>query len=144
MAINFQNDVPLKLYGKMNLKKWISRTVLKEKKVVGEISFLFTSDEKLLKHNIRFLKHDTFTDIITFDYSVSGVVSGDVMISVQRVADNASRFKVDFNNELRRVMIHGVLHLCGYGDKTTGQRQVMRRKEDTALRDFLKGKGSIK
>jgi rRNA maturation RNase YbeY len=136
MAISFQNDVPLKLAGRVKLKKWIARTIQKERKAVGEISFLFTSDEILLKHNIRFLKHDTYTDIITFDYSGNGKVSGDVMISVQRVTDNAKKFKVEFSNELKRVMIHGVLHLCGYGDKTARQKLLMRSKEDAALRDF--------
>lgn len=97
---------------------------------------MFTNDEVVLNTNIRFLKHNTYTDIITFDYCEKDVVHGDIIISVERVKENAAKFKVEFNEELKRVIIHGVLHLCGYKDKITKDAELMRKKENSALRKY--------
>ena len=100
------------------------------------MNFVFTSDEALLNTNIQFLNHNTYTDIITFDYCDKDVVHGDIIISVERVKENAAKFNVEFNEELKRVIIHGVLHLCGYKDKSTRDAELMRKKENSALRKY--------
>jgi probable rRNA maturation factor len=139
MAITFQSQrVTYSLPAKQLVKKWIVDVVRNEKKNPGNINFLFTSDEEVLQMNIRYLQHDTYTDIITFDSGEGGTVAGDITISVDRVRDNASRFNTSFADEMHRVIIHGILHLCGYKDKTVAQRSVMRKKEDEALRKLKK------
>ena len=135
MAITFQSQLSaFNLKHKQALRKWLSALVTGEKKIPGDINFLFTSDEELLEINIKYLNHNTYTDIITFDSSFGNTVAGDIMISVDRVRDNAAKFKVDTAEELHRVMAHGVMHLCGYKDKTKVQSTFMRKKEDTALK----------
>ena len=109
---------------------------MKEKKVCGDLSFVFMSDAALLKHNQEFLNHDTYTDIITFDYCEGNVVNGDILISIDRMRENAQKFNVPLHTELRRVLIHGVLHLCGYKDKKKADQEVMRKKENAALSVF--------
>jgi probable rRNA maturation factor len=106
-----------------------------EKKVLGEITLVFCSDDYLLKMNEQYLKHDYYTDIITFDYSEKSFISGDLFISTERVSENAVKFATSFAKELYRVIFHGVLHLAGYNDKTGVQQQQMREKED----NYLKG-----
>ena len=101
-----------------NLKKWILECGSTERKAVGNISYLFCDDEYLLGVNQQYLNHDTYTDIITFDYVAADLISGDIMISIDRVGENAEKFGVPFEQELHRVVIHGVLHLLGQGDKT--------------------------
>lgn len=118
---------------KMVVKKWIKETILNEQKRVGEISIVFCSDEYLLKVNIEYLKHDFYTDIITFDYCEKDLVSGDLMISVDRVKENAIEQKTLFVDELHRVIIHGVLHLLGYHDKKKEDVVLMREKENYYL-----------
>ena len=115
------------------LKQWISDIIEAEGFDVGEITYVFCSDEYLQKLNIEFLNHDTLTDIISFDYCLGNQINGEIFISIERVAENASDFKVDFNSELHRVMIHGILHYCGYNDKTEEEESEMRRLEDRAL-----------
>ena len=112
---------------------WIISTIHQEGKSVTEISYIFCSDAYLHQMNLEYLNHDTYTDIITFDYTENSVVSGDIFISVDRVKENAKKFNTTFKNELSRVIIHGVLHLVGYKDKSTEQKQVMRSKEDFYL-----------
>jgi len=137
MAISFQNQsVEFKLSDKLKIKSWIKTIVELEKKKLGQVNFVFTSDEELLKTNIEFLKHNTYTDIITFDYCEGKLVNGDIIISVERVTENAKKFKVDFETEIKRVIIHGVLHLCGYKDKSTKDAEVMKGKENWALKKF--------
>jgi probable rRNA maturation factor len=137
--ITFQKqEVQFRLQGIIRLKKWISAVVTKEKKECGNLSFVFMDDQTLLSHNQQFLGHDTYTDIITFDYREGKQVNGDILISVERVRENAGKFDVAFDTELRRVMIHGVLHLCGYKDKKKEDQVVMRKKENAALRLFDK------
>ena len=104
--------------------------------MLEDLVFNFCSDESLLKINKEFLKHDTLTDVITFDYSASKAVSGEVFISVDRVRENAKEFDQDFNDEIRRVMIHGVLHLCGYKDKTSKDKALMSDMENCHLAFF--------
>ncbi|MCB0436635.1 MAG: rRNA maturation RNase YbeY [Mangrovimonas sp.] len=113
--------------------QWISKTIEAESCSQGEINYIFCDDEYLHKLNVEFLNHDTLTDIISFDYSIGKIVHGDIFISVERVADNAQDFKVTFEEELGRVIIHGILHLCGYKDKTDEDAQVMRLKENHYL-----------
>lgn len=134
MAIRFSvQDVHFELENEQNLKKWISNVVLRRGKAVGNISYLFCDDNYLLGVNRQYLNHDTYTDIITFDYVVGNLVSGDIMISVDRVGENAEKFGVPFEHELHRVVIHGVLHLLGQGDKTDSEAAEMRRLENEAL-----------
>jgi rRNA maturation RNase YbeY len=105
-----------------------------EKKEIGDLTYVFCSDDYLLSLNQQFLKHNTLTDIITFDYSEGKKeLSGEIYISIDRVADNAAKFKTDFQDELHRVMIHGVLHLAGYKDKKPAEKALMRKKEEACL-----------
>jgi probable rRNA maturation factor len=137
MAITFQNqDIVFRLPGKVKLKSWIRKVLKEEGKKEGELNFVFTSDNKLHEMNLEYLGHDTLTDIITFDQAEGLTVSGDIVISKERVAENATTYKITFDNELHRVMIHGILHLCGYKDKTEEEKRQMRSKEDEALRLF--------
>ena len=115
------------------VKKWITTIVQAQGKRVGSINYLFCDDAHLLGINQSFLNHDTYTDIITFDYVVGDMVSGDIVISVERVKENALLFASPFERELHRVIIHGVLHLLGQGDKSDKEAEEMRRKEEDAL-----------
>ena len=115
------------------VRRWIAEVVRRRGMTVGNISYLFCDDEYLLEANRRYLDHDTYTDIITFDYVAGGLVSGDIMISVDRVGENAVKFGVPFEQELHRVVIHGLLHLLGQGDKSPEEAAVMRRQEEEAL-----------
>jgi rRNA maturation RNase YbeY len=137
MAVLFQNqEIQFKLSDKIKIKSWIKTIVELEKKILGQINFVFTSDAELVKTNIEFLNHNTYTDIITFDYCEGKLINGDIIISIERVKENAQKFKVDFDSEVKRVIIHGVLHLCGYKDKSTKDTEVMKGKENWALKKF--------
>lgn len=114
-------------------KDWLKKVVSIEKQQLGEIAFVFCTDDYLLKKNIQFLKHKTLTDVITFDYCEGDKISGDILISVDRVQENSEIFNVDFLNELDRVMVHGLLHLLGYTDKNKQDAKIMRSKEDFYL-----------
>jgi rRNA maturation RNase YbeY len=120
---------------------WIEQCVEKEIKISGDICFIFCNDTYLLKLNQEYLKHDYFTDVITFDYSDDIIVSGDIFISVDRIADNAKQFGVSFDYELLRVIIHGVLHLCGYKDKSKKDKIQMTSKEDGYLKELRNVEG---
>src|SRR4051812_18042535 len=114
-TINFQSQtVKFTLKNKTSIRNWLTKAASKEKKTIGELAYIFCNDEELLVLNQQFLNHDTLTDIITFDYSDEEKVSGEIYISIERVKENTKKFKVDFDLELRRVMIHGLLHLLGY------------------------------
>lgn len=142
MAITFQSQetetgaIGFKLQDATKIKSWIKKIIVAEKKKPGQLNFVFTSDEELLKINIQFLDHSTYTDIITFDSCKGVTVNGDIIISIERVAENAHKFKVDFKQELKRVIIHGVLHLCGYKDKSKKEADLIRKKENSALAKF--------
>ncbi len=113
--------------------EWFTKTVEQEGKILDEIALIFCTDDYLLEINQQHLGHDYYTDIVTFDYCWDNHVSGDLFISLDRVRDNAEQFKTDFMNELHRVIIHGVLHLCGYKDKSEEEESLMRSKENSAL-----------
>ena len=115
---------------------WVNRVLNSEKAKSGTINFVFCDDDYLLNINKKFLDHDTYTDIITFDYSEKEVISGDIFISIDRVKENAVRFRQKFSNELLRVMAHGLLHLLGYNDKTEKEIKEMRLKEDDKIKMF--------
>ncbi len=114
-------------------EQWLSEVTRLENKKLGDVTLIFCSDEYLLNINQTYLDHDYYTDIITFDYTEGDFVSGDLYISVDRVSENAEINNVSFLNELNRVVVHGVLHLCGYKDKSDEEEKQMRRKEDDAL-----------
>ena len=117
-------------------KQWLKAVIRKESLLPGDISYLFCSDDFILERNQFFLQHDTFTDIITFDNRVGDIVSGNIMISLDRVKDNAGKFNVSFEEELLRVIVHGTLHICGYKDKTDEEAALMRQKENESLALF--------
>lgn len=125
---NFETDFQLKHETK--LQTWIGDVISAEGFELGEISYVFCDDEYLHKLNVEFLDHDTLTDIISFDYGMGKQVNGEIYISVERVADNANDFIVTFDDELHRVIIHGILHLCGYKDKTEEDAESMREREN--------------
>lgn len=134
MAIRFSTqsgDFELKEPEKV--KQWIAAVIQRRGKAIGNVNYLFCDDEYLLDVNQRYLNHDTFTDIITFDYVAGGLISGDILISTERVGENAEKFGVPFEHELHRVVIHGVLHLLGQGDKSDAEAAEMRRQEEEAL-----------
>ena len=131
VAFNFETNFKLK--NEKLLEDWICEVVKTHGFTVGEINFIFCDDTYLHELNIAFLQHDTLTDVISFDNTIGKLISGDVFISVERVADNAKDYKVSFDNELRRVMIHGVLHYIGFKDKTIFEKTKMTAAEDQAL-----------
>lgn len=135
MAIHlFEEDVTLKIKNKLNIKKWLKETIENEGYKLGELNYIFCSDEYLHQMNVSYLNHDTLTDIITFDNSnIEGKIIGDIFISVDRVAENAKKFEVEFIDELNRVMVHGALHLVGYKDKKKEEQEKMRAKENYYL-----------
>lgn len=134
MAISFSNqNIEFSLPDQNRVKEWISTLIKRHGMSVGNIGYLFCDDSFLLEANNKYLNHDTLTDIITFDYVNGNLVSGDIMISVERVSDNSVTFGVPFTDELHRVIIHGILHLLGQGDKTDDEARIMRQREDEAL-----------
>lgn len=117
------------------IKKWLAYVITCEGKRTGNINIIFTSDEKLSVLNKKYLSKDSLTDIITFDYSENQIIAGDLYISIPRVSENAAIFNVAFKHEVKRVIVHGILHLLGYDDKSQKQRTDMRRMEDLYLKD---------
>lgn len=131
--IEFSFETDFQLGNVAILEAWISNIILSEGFELGELSYVFCDDDFLHKLNLEFLDHDTLTDILTFDYRIGKQINGEIFISIDRVSDNASLYRVQFKDELHRVMIHGVLHLCGYKDESDTEKRVMRQKEDEAL-----------
>ncbi|WP_223608374.1 rRNA maturation RNase YbeY [Chryseobacterium sp. OSA05B] len=117
-------------------QKWLEDIILSEGKKTGEINYIFCDDEYLLKINQDYLQHDYYTDIITFDYVKGKTISGEIFVSLQRISDNASTLSRDYEEELKRVLAHGILHLAGYKDKTEEEEKEMRRREDLYLAKF--------
>ena len=131
--IGFHSLNEFALANQDELRTWIIEIIKEENHTLGEINYVFCDDIDLLGLNKKYLDHDTLTDIISFDYTQGVVVSGDIYISTERVKENATVFSVEFDYELRRVMAHGVLHYCGYKDKTEEEKTTMRMKEDYYL-----------
>ncbi|PCI98996.1 MAG: rRNA maturation RNase YbeY [Flavobacteriales bacterium] len=129
----FSEDIAFQLDNQNNTALWAQKTISKEAKKTGDITYVFCSDTYLHKINLEHLNHDTFTDIITFNYCDGDLISGDIFISIDRVKENAITFHTTFKEELNRVMIHGILHLVGYNDKSDSDKELMRSKEDFYL-----------
>lgn len=126
----FVNQQKISLIGS---DAWIKKIITYESKKLGEITFIFCDDDYLLEKNIKFLSHNSLTDVITFDYCENNNINGDIFISIDRVKENANEFKETFLNELHRVMAHGLLHLLGYKDKNQKEADIMRSKENFYL-----------
>lgn len=132
--IQFINeDIAAPALEKLRVKRWINAVAQIYGKKCGDIAFVFCTDERILEVNKQYLQHDYYTDIITFDYSVQQLIAGDVFISLDTVRSNALQFNVTFEQELHRILVHGVLHLCGFDDKTPELRQQMTERENQAL-----------
>lgn len=137
MPVSFHKEsISFRLSAARVLKQWVKQVIESKGKTLGEVSYIFCSDDYLLKINQEHLQHDYYTDIITFDYTEGATVSGDLFISIDRVKDNALTESVDFDIELRRVMIHGILHLLGYKDKKKEDQKLMREIENQSLTLF--------
>ena len=134
--ISFNYEIDFEIPEETIYTEWISSVILSENKSEGEINYIFCDDDYLVEINQQYLNHDTLTDIISFDYSLGNEIHGDIYISVERVRENAEDFKVSFEEELKRVMIHGVLHYCGYKDKSESDELLMRSKEDEKIKLF--------
>ncbi len=137
MKINiFYDDVKYKLVGSKNVKKLIEKVIRSENRVPGDLSYIITSDKSLLKINREFLEHDYFTDVIAFSDNNNNIINGEVYISIETVKRNSINYKVSLKNELIRVMIHGILHLCGYEDDTARKKAIMSRIEERWLKNL--------
>ena len=134
--ISFNYETDFELENVAHYEDWISRIIESEGFDEGEINYIFCDDEYLHKINVEYLDHDTLTDIISFDYTVGNVLQGDIFVSVERVKDNANDFNVSFEEELKRVLSHGVLHYCGYKDKSPKDEALMRSKEEEKMQMF--------
>ena len=137
MIVYNADEIKMPVFSKRKVSKWIKQVAENHEKRVGDISYIFCSDNKILEVNKEYLNHDYYTDIITFDYSENNVISGDMFISIDTVRTNAEKFGEAYSKELYRVIIHGVLHLCGIDDKAPGARTVMERHENEALEILL-------
>ena len=134
--INFYSENEFILEETNKHAKWIEDVIASENMKLEEINYIFCDDEYMLKLNVEFLNHDTYTDIITFNNNVGRILQGDIFISTERVKENAETFGVIFEEELRRVLSHGILHLCGYNDKTETDSLIMRDKEEEKMKLF--------
>ena len=134
ISFNYEND--FNLDNEAEISAWISDVIVSENKKEGDINYIFCNDDFLLNINQQYLNHDTLTDIISFDYSVGNELHGDIFISTERVTENALDFGVSFSDELLRVLSHGVLHYCGYKDKSEADELLMRNKEDEKIKMF--------
>ena len=132
--ISYQTDgVKMPAIKRRDVSAWIKKVAASHGKKVGDIAYIFCNDERILEVNREYLQHDYYTDIITFDYTEEDVISGDLFISLDTVLSNREQLGVQYEQELYRVIIHGILHLCGINDKGEGEREIMEREENTAL-----------
>ena len=134
--ISFNYEIDFVLSDEDSFSAWISAVILSENKTEGDINYIFCDDEYILNINKQYLDHDYYTDIISFDYSLGNELNGDIFISIDRVKENAFDYKVSFEEELLRVIIHGILHYCGYTDKSESDELLMRTKEDEKIKMF--------
>ena len=135
--IDYQYIESQELSNKDKISLWLNIVIEEEEKQIGELVYVFCKDDYLLKKNIRFLKHNTLTDVITFDYCKDKIVNGDILISTERVTENSKIYKVNYLTELHRVMVHGLLHLLGYKDKNEKDAKTMREKENYYLNKLI-------
>ena len=139
MAIRFHTQsINFDLKKKNPHKSWLKKCLASHARIPSDLNFIFTSNSSLREMNRKYLKHDYFTDVITFDYSEGDQISGDIFISIEQVRINAEIYRELFDHELRRVMVHGVLHLIGYEDGTASEKRLMRKLENDALHLWLK------
>ena len=131
--ITFNYETEFALENEERTSNWVEEIIVKEGFTLGEVNYIFCDDKYLHKINVEFLQHDTYTDIISFDYTLGKLINGDIYISIDRVKENALKYNTTFANELHRVMIHGILHYVGYKDKTEEDKKEMRNKENQAL-----------
>jgi len=134
--ISFNYEIDFELDNETAFADWLSAVIISENKKEGDINYIFCDDDYLHKINLEYLQHDTLTDIISFDYSVGSELHGDIFVSIERVKDNAQDFDVSFEEELKRVLVHGILHYCGYKDKLEADEQLMRSKENEKIAMF--------
>ena len=134
--INFFSENNFELEDNVAYEKWLQNVIISEEKKEGDINYIFCDDEYLHEINVKYLNHDDYTDIISFDNAVGNILHGDIFISTERVAENAEKFQVSFQKELKRVIAHGLLHFCGYKDKRDDEAQLMREKEDEKIKMF--------
>lgn len=134
--INFYSENEFQLQEEVRHEHWLKEVIASENRKLEEVSYIFCDDQYLLDINRKYLDHDTYTDIISFDSCVGNILQGDIFISTERVMENASTFSVEFPEELRRVMVHGILHFCGYKDKTEEEEALMRHKEEEKMKMF--------
>jgi probable rRNA maturation factor len=135
--ISFHSEVPFEIVDADAKATWLSAVISSENYNEGEVSIVFCDDQFLHKLNVEFLDHDTLTDVISFDYSIGKEIHGEIFISIERVKENAKEFNQSFEQELSRVMVHGVLHYCGYKDKLPSDARVMRAKEEFYLQQHM-------
>ena len=133
IMITFNFQYPFRFVKRTLYRLWIREMVQSKSKKIGDVNYIFCDDEYLLSINQQYLQHDTYTDIITFDYCEGDVLNGDIFISIERVRENAQKFEVSFQEELVRVMAHGILHLCDYKDKKKSEAEEMRKQEKWAM-----------
>lgn len=137
MAVSFFTEgIDMPDINKTDIRNWVKNVAELHSKRLGPVSYIFCDDNKILEVNKQFLQHDYYTDIITFDYTEGDKISGDLFISLDTVRTNAEQFGQDYNTELHRVIIHGILHLCGINDKGPGEREIMEAEENKALALF--------
>ena len=134
--ISFNYETDFELEDETLFSNWIKKIIESENKLEGDINYIFCDDVYLHKINLQYLNHDTLTDIISFDYSEGNFLQGDIFISIERVQDNATDFNISLLEELKRVMAHGILHYCGYKDKSLEEEKVMRQKEEEKMKMF--------
>lgn len=136
ITFNYETNFKLKLT--KNIASWITGAIINEAYKEGDINYIFCDDNYLLNMNVKYLKHNELTDIISFDYTMGKMISGDIFISIDRIKENALQYSVKVEDEIHRVLIHGILHCCGYKDKTKEDKLLMRKKEDyyLSLRTF--------
>lgn len=137
MAINiYYRDVKFSLGKTKDIKKWIDEVIRAEKREPGDLVFIFTGDSEILKINREFLEHDYYTDVIAFDYSSEGIISGEIYLSIDTIRSNAVVYSRKLKEEILRVMVHGVLHLTGYSDREPGERRKMKEAEERHLQEY--------